>query len=52
MRTMFCWFLLLPACASHEVRCDGHLRPINPPAVKATAGAMPEPGAIHARRKP
>ncbi len=32
MRLIFCWYLLLTACASHGVRCDGRLQPINPPA--------------------
>jgi hypothetical protein len=31
--------LLLAACTSHRVRCDGHLQPINKPATpSATAG--------------
>ncbi|MGO9512380.1 MAG: hypothetical protein ACLP2F_01900 [Steroidobacteraceae bacterium] len=33
MRVMICLLLLLlTACASHGVRCDGHLQPINPSA--------------------
>ncbi len=32
MRLIFCWYLLLTACASHGVRCDGRLQPINSPA--------------------
>jgi hypothetical protein len=32
MRLIFCWYLLLTACASHGVRCDSRLQPINPPA--------------------
>ncbi|MDB6085398.1 MAG: hypothetical protein JWN43_3279 [Gammaproteobacteria bacterium] len=33
---VICWvFLLLTACTSHAVRCDGHLQPINPPAARA-----------------
>jgi hypothetical protein len=31
MRLMFALFLLLPACASHAVRCDGRLQPVNQP---------------------
>jgi hypothetical protein len=30
MRVVCCLCLLLTACASHAVRCDGHLQPINP----------------------
>ena len=40
MRIIFCLFLLLPACASHEARCDGRLQAINPPT--AVAGAAPQ----------
>jgi len=36
MRVVCCLCLLLTACASHAVRCDGRLQPINPP-----AGAVP-----------
>jgi hypothetical protein len=32
MRWIICTFLLLTACASHGVRCDSHLLPINAPA--------------------
>ena len=39
MRAMYCVFLLLPACASHTVRCDGRLQPINPPAARASAAS-------------
>lgn len=37
MRFMYCLLLLLPACTSHIVRCDGRLQPINqpPPPVSA-----------------
>jgi hypothetical protein len=38
MRSIFCLTLLLTACGRHEVRCDAHLTPINPP-----AHAMPAP---------
>ncbi len=37
MRVVCCLCLLLSACASHAVRCDGRLQPINPP----PAGAVP-----------
>jgi hypothetical protein len=30
-RIIFCLTLLLQACASHVVRCDAHLQPINAP---------------------
>jgi hypothetical protein len=34
--------VLLAGCASHAVRCDQHLLPINPPATKpADAPAQP-----------
>jgi hypothetical protein len=38
MRGIFCLLLLLPACASHNVRCDGRLQPINLPGAGAGAG--------------
>ncbi len=38
MRVIVCLLLLLTACASKGVRCDRHLRPINPPA----SATMPE----------
>ena len=37
MRFICCLFLLLPACTSHVVRCDGSLKPINKPAPPASA---------------
>jgi hypothetical protein len=39
MRLLFCLVVMLPACASHTVRCDGHLQPINQPGVARPAGA-------------
>lgn len=36
MRLVYCLFILLPACASHVVRCDGRLQPINQPAPPAS----------------
>jgi hypothetical protein len=39
MRVMVCLFLLLPACATHAVRCDAHLRPINAQAPDPGKGA-------------
>jgi hypothetical protein len=50
MRMFFCLFLLLPACASHVVRCDGRLQPINLPVVGAVSGAAA--GAALPRRTP
>jgi hypothetical protein len=41
MRLVFCSILLLTACASHDVRCDAHLRPINPPASSANTATQP-----------
>ena len=38
MRMIYCLFLLLPACAPHAVRCDGHFLPINMPAAHAASG--------------
>ena len=39
MRMMICLFLLLAGCATHEVRCDARLVPINLPAAGAAASA-------------
>lgn len=39
MRLILCWFLLLSACASHGVRCDDHLHPINSPAPEVPSAA-------------
>ena len=39
MRVIYCVFLLLTGCASHTVRCDGRLQPINLPAPTAVTGA-------------
>ena len=37
MRTicLIAWIALESACASYRVRCDSHLRPINPPRTAA-----------------
>jgi hypothetical protein len=35
MRLLIGLALLLTACASHDVRCDGRLQPINQPAPHA-----------------
>jgi hypothetical protein len=44
MRLAYCVFFLLSACASHVVRCDGRLQPINLPArpVATAPAAMPD----------
>ena len=39
MRMMVCLFLLLAGCATHAVRCDARLVPINLPAAAPVAGA-------------
>ena len=39
MRMMVCLFLLLAGCATHAVRCDARLVPINLPAAGQNAGA-------------
>jgi hypothetical protein len=42
MRVICCLLLLLPGCATHAVRCEGRLQPIN---VGAPAGrADPKSG--------
>jgi len=52
MRLALCSLVLLAACTSHEVRCDAHLRPINPPApaqvpgTAAPAARAPAAGAV------
>lgn len=43
MRFIYCLFLLLPACASHVVRCDGRLQPINQPAPPASVAPRVSP---------
>ncbi len=45
MRLIFCSYLLLTACASHGVRCDGHLQPINSPAPILVPAAPADPSA-------
>ena len=39
MRPIVLSFLLLTACASHKLRCDAHLQPINRPAPAGAAAA-------------
>jgi uncharacterized lipoprotein YmbA len=48
MRLLFCALFLLSGCASHKLRCDAHLLPINPPApapAPAQGAAAPPQGA-------
>ncbi len=42
MRVIYCFFLLASACASHGVRCDGRLQPINSPAPRAAMTVPPQ----------
>jgi hypothetical protein len=39
MRVLVCLLALLCGCSTSGVRCDAHLRPINPPGAGGTAGA-------------
>jgi len=39
MRLLYCLLLVLSACTSHAVRCDGRLQPINPAAAVAANAA-------------
>ena len=44
MRLVCCWTLIviLGGCAKHELRCDAHLTPVNPPVpVAAATDAQP-----------
>jgi hypothetical protein len=50
-RIIFCLTLLLQACASHVVRCDAHLQPINAPAAAGNA-SHPTTAVAPARRTP
>jgi hypothetical protein len=34
-RFIICFSILLQGCASHTVRCESHLQPINVPASKS-----------------
>lgn len=36
-------FVLLVGCAHHDLRCDAHLAPINPPAPPATPADLKPP---------
>lgn len=54
MRMVYCLLLLLPACTSHAVRCDGRLQPINAPAAGAALGTSSPatPDSVPPRRVP
>jgi hypothetical protein len=41
--TVFGLMLLLAACAAHDRRCDGSLRPVNVSASQPTGSAMAAP---------
>jgi hypothetical protein len=42
LRLMFCLALALSGCTAPGVRCDSHLRPINPPGANAvSSSALP-----------
>jgi hypothetical protein len=48
MLCLFTWLALAGGCSSFGIRCDSHLRPINPPqpprsAVKALASEQVKP---------
>ena len=43
MRMMACLFLLLAGCATHAVRCDARLVPINLPPPGSAGGAAVTP---------
>jgi hypothetical protein len=46
MRIVICLIPLLCGCSTHVVRCDAHLRPINPPAqARAGTAAIATPSA-------
>jgi hypothetical protein len=37
LRLIVCFSILLQGCASHAVRCESHLQPINPAPVKSAS---------------
>ena len=43
MRVFISLALFLTACASHDVRCDGRLQPINQPEPRAQPAQSPVP---------
>jgi len=52
MRMMICLFLLLAGCATHAVRCDARLVPINPAAGSAGGAAATPVTSLATRRDP
>ena len=52
MRMMPCLFLLLVGCATHAVRCDARLVPINLPAAGSAGGAAATPTVMPAPPPP
>jgi hypothetical protein len=45
MRELVCLIPLLCGCSTPAVRCDSHLRPINPPAAAGVPTAAAKPAA-------
>jgi hypothetical protein len=39
MLCLFTWLALAGGCSSFHVRCDSHLRPINPPKTSSAAAS-------------
>jgi hypothetical protein len=52
MRVMVCLFLLLAGCATHAVRCDARLVPINLPAAGSAGGTAATPTVMPAPTPP
>ena len=52
MRMMVCLFLLLAGCATHAVRCDARLVPINLSAAGSVGGAAMTPTVMPAATLP
>jgi hypothetical protein len=52
MRMMVCLFLLLAGCATHAMRCDAHLVPINRPAPGSAGDAAVTPTVMPAVTPP
>jgi hypothetical protein len=46
MRMMVCLFLLLAGCATHAVRCDARLVPINLPGAGSAGGGAVIPSVM------
>jgi len=50
MRVIYCLLLMLTACTSHAVRCDGHLQPVNPPSARPVSGDAATGAGLHVTR--